>query len=410
MDSNAVRYGDHDRYAIGQFIAMDSGFAAAGLIVVVGAKLLVIDAMSAWLLVPFMLFLLGCLTTARRFLVEERSSLLILLMIIVGNWSVALAVAALVPFLFPVTALTVLMPVVLATPFLERAQLVIVIVLGAVVTGVASVIGRVRDGTGAMAEVSEGLQIVILVCTLTVQIIPIGLIVWQNNRLQIESLQRATELNGLLRRSQDELAASRRRVLLAGDVERRRIERNLHDGAQQRLLTVAVRLRMLEAHTDDLPEVNGPIEELIGEIDAAIEDVRDLAHGIYPPLLETLGLSEALSVVAQRSTVPVRSAVSGIGRLDPSVETALYFTALEALTNAAKHAPASTVDLRLIDDGPTVSLSVIDDGPGFVLETNGSSAAASFRDRVAAIGGQLSIASELGQGTTVTAVVPKVIT
>ncbi len=410
MELTKVRYGDRDGYAIEQFVAIDRVFTTAGLVGLIAAKLWLFESQSLWIVVLFLVFHLACLSLAGRFVTEGRSAAVVLLLIVVGNWSVALAVSAIVPYLFPVMALTVLMPVVLATPFLERAQLLSIVVLAAFVAGVSSAIGMLRAGYGVAAEVSNNLQIVTVVSVLVIQIVPIGLIVWQNNRLQHESLVRATELNVLLRHSQEELAASRRRVLLAGDVERRRIERNLHDGAQQRLLAVAVRLRMLETDTDDLPELNGPIEELIGEIDAAIEDVRDLAHGIYPPLLESLGLAEALSVVAQRSSIPVRSVLSGIGRLDPSVETALYFTALEAMTNAAKHAPAATVDLRLVDDGPTITLSVTDDGPGFVIGAGEPSATENFRDRVAAIGGMFNIASEVGHGTTVTAVVPKVIT
>ncbi len=404
-----VRYSDRDWSAIEQFIVFDRAFTLAGMAFLVVIKVLFIEAASLWIIVPFLLFLLGCLCVACRLAAAGRSLHLILLLVIVGNWSVALAVSAIVPFLWPVMALTVMMPVVLATPFLDRSQLLLVGVSAAIVAGVSSATGLLRDGQGAMAEIGSGMQIVIVVCTLTVQIVPIGLIVWQNNRVQHESLVRANELNVLLQLSQDELAASRRRVVLAGDIERRRIERDLHDGAQQRLLAVSVRLRMLETHTDHLPEVNGPIEDLIGEIDAAIEDVRDLAHGIYPPLLESLGLAEALTVVAQRSTIIVRPDLSGVGRLDPSVETALYFTALEALTNAAKHAPHSSVDLTLVDDGLTVSLSITDDGPGFVPNEDRPNSADNFRDRVDAVGGRLSIASKLGYGTTVTAVVPKVI-
>lgn len=402
-----VRYGDRDRNAIERFVVVDRAFVVGGIPFLVAVKLLVIESSSLWIILPFLVILLGCLSAARRLVTTGRSIPLALLLVIVGNWLIAIVVSAVVPFLWPVMAITVLMPVVLATPFLERPQLLWTVVCAAIVASASSAIGLLYADRGAMMEVSSDVQIVTVIA---VQIIPIGLIVWHNNRLQHESLVQATELNVLLQLSQDELAASRRRVVLAGDVERRRIERNLHDGAQQRLLAVSVRLRMLETHTDHLPEINGPIEDLIGEIDAAIEDVRDLAHGIYPPLLESLGLAEALTVVAQRSTIIVRPDLSGVGRLDPSVETALYFTALEALTNAAKHAPHSSVDLRLVDDGPTVSLSIADDGPGFVPDGDKPNSADTFRDRVAAVGGQLSIASQVGSGTTVTAVVPKIVT
>ncbi|MDW3177857.1 MAG: histidine kinase [Acidimicrobiia bacterium] len=405
-----VRDGTRDRDAIDRFIKVDCGFTVAGLAFLFAVKVLFIESASLLIIAPFLLLLLGCLMAAGRLINSGGSILLSLVLIVLGNWSIAIAVSIIVPFLWPVMALTVMMPVVLATPFLERSQPLWIVVAAAIVAGTSSALGLLNDGYGAMSEVGSRMQIVIVIATLTVQIVPIGLIVSQNNRLQHESLVRATDLNARLLRSQEDLAASRRRVVVAGDLERQRIERNLHDGAQQRLLAIGVRLRMLEADTDHLPEVNGPIEALIGELDAAIEDVRDLAQGIYPPMLESLGLAEALSVVAQRSTIPIHSQLARIGRLDPSIETALYFTALEALTNAAKHAPSATVYLRLVDDGPTVSLSIIDDGPGFVVEEVVPKPAENFGDRMAAVGGRLSIISQLGAGTTVTAVAPKVLT
>jgi len=300
-----------------------------------------------------------------------------------------------------------LMAVLLATPFLGRLQVVWIMVAAGVAAGVVSGIGLLSDDQGITAEISNDWQAVIVITTLIILIMPIGLIVWHHNRIQYESLVIATELNEQLLESQAELAASRRRVVVAGDIERRRIERNLHDGAQQRLLAIGLRLRILEAQTDHLPEISGSLEALIEEIDSTIEDVRDLAHGIYPPLLESLGLAEALAVVAQRSSVPVQSDLAGIGRLDPSIETALYFTALEALTNSAKHAPASTVQLGLVDNGSTVTLSVIDDGPGFEVNEDHLRAPNGFGDRVAAVGGTLNVCSKPGGGTTVVAVAPK---
>jgi signal transduction histidine kinase len=241
-----------------------------------------------------------------------------------------------------------------------------------------------------------------------VQILPIGLIVWQNNRLQHENLDRANDLNEQLLISRAELAASRRRVVHAGDIERRRIERDLHDGAQQRLVTLGVRLRLLESQTEDMPDVHHAVEDMIGELSAAIDEVRELSNGIYPPMLQSEGLVHALGEVARRSTTPVRTSLTHIERLDPSVETALYFTALEALTNTAKHAPGSLVDLRLVDEGSSLRLTVSDNGPGFEIDESKALASVNrLDDRVAAIGGTLTITSAIGKGTTVTAIVSK---
>lgn len=401
-DTNPVSI-DQGRDGITTFIVLDRIGAAAGGALVLVVNGLFIRSIGLWAVLATIVVLLVALTEAHR-RVEQGALFTPLLLITAGNWLVALTVAAVLPFLWPVMVLTVLMPVVLGTPYLNRQRLLIVILVSATVAGVAAGLGLLNDDGGALPDLEDELELVAVVGALMGQIAPIGLIVWQNNKLQRENLIRATELNSELVDSQQQLASSRLRVVQAADTERRRIERDLHDGAQQRLVALGVRLRLLESQTKDLPEVHGSIETLIAELDGAVEEVRELAQGIYPPLLQSRGLVDALSAVARRSAVPVRTALDDIGRLDQSVETALYFAALEALTNAAKHAPDSSVDLTLTDDDGTIVLTVTDDGPGFVvdhnIETQGTN---NMGDRLATVGGTLKISSTPGRGTTVDA-------
>lgn len=402
----AISQGD-GRKPIETFINLDILGTLGGIGLLVVANALFVRQAAVWIVLPALLVLLAALAIARRE-AESGQVLRALALITTGNWMVAVVVPLLLPFLWPVMALTVLMPIVLSTPYLNRSQLFGTIMLGSIVVGTVAAIGLLNDDGGAIPDIEDELELLVVVGALIAQIIPIGLIVWQNNRIQQQNLGRATDLNGRLLQSQDELAASRRRVVEAADTERRRIERDLHDGAQQRLVALGVRLRLLESQTRDLPDVHDAVETLVGELDGAVEEVRELAHGIYPPLLQSRGLVDALSAVARRSALPVTPMIDDIGRLDQSTETALYFTAMEALTNAAKHAPDSSVDLALAEKAGILRLTVIDDGPGFkVNSTIRSHGTHNMGDRVAAVGGWLDVSSTLGVGTTVTAVVPR---
>ena len=146
-----------------------------------------------------------------------------------------------------------------------------------------------------------------------------------------------------VRRQAAELRASRTRIVAAADAERRRVERDLHDGAQQHLVALAVNVRLVkDLVTEDPAAAAEALDEIAGEVKATVQELRDLAHGIYPPLLMDNGLPEALRAVASRSPLDVATAVDGIGRFSPDVEAAVYFCCLEALQNAAKHAPRRT--------------------------------------------------------------------
>ncbi|HXV57625.1 MAG TPA: histidine kinase [Gaiellaceae bacterium] len=207
--------------------------------------------------------------------------------------------------------------------------------------------------------------------------------------------------------SLETLAESRARVQAAADGERRRIERDLHDGAQQRLVALRLRLERAAETVSEQPERGAAELRGLGrEVGEAIEDVRSLARGIYPALLADRGLPDALRDAARRSPLPVAVAARGVGRYAPEVEAAVYFTCLEALQNAAKHARGATsVSVVLVDDG-ALRFEVQDDGSGFAGEAVAAEGGlANMRDRIEAVGGKLSI-GPAASGTRVSGVIP----
>ena len=206
----------------------------------------------------------------------------------------------------------------------------------------------------------------------------------------------------------EDLRASRKRLVAAQDEERRRLERNIHDGAQQQLVALSVKLRLLEQLAPREPSKAAEMaSELQAETATALEDLRDLARGIYPPLLADRGLPAALEAQARKSPVAVTVMPDGVGRYPQDVESALYFCCLEALQNIAKYAGASHAEIRLTASGGEVAFVVADDGEGFdpsaVLHGSGLQGMA---DRLEAVGGTLEIRSWPGSGTTVTGRVP----
>jgi signal transduction histidine kinase len=206
----------------------------------------------------------------------------------------------------------------------------------------------------------------------------------------------------------EELRASRQRLVAAQDAERRRLERNIHDGAQQQLVALGVKLRLADSLIDRDP-VKGHemLAQLQIETQAAIDDLRDLARGIYPPLLADRGLGAALEAQARKSATPVDIEADGLGRFEQDVEAAIYFSCLEALQNVAKYAGASRATILLEHRNGSVEFSVSDDGGGFdpALVVRGTGLQ-SMTDRIDAIGGSLKVESAPGRGTVVRGHVP----
>jgi signal transduction histidine kinase len=205
-----------------------------------------------------------------------------------------------------------------------------------------------------------------------------------------------------LRFRTEELRGSRERIVAAADEERRRVERDLHDGAQQRLVLIGLKLGMLERE----PARVELITEVRHELAEALEELRDLAHGIYPSLLENEGLPGALRDAAERAPIPTAFDSDGAGRYRPELEAAVYFCCLEALQNAAKHAgDDARATVRLAESDHTLRFEVADDGIGHDGPLTGTGIQ-NMRDRLGALGGLLTINSSPGAGTTVTGSIP----
>ena len=211
-----------------------------------------------------------------------------------------------------------------------------------------------------------------------------------------------------LRKQADALRESRARIVASGDAERRRVERNLHDGAQQHLVALAVNLRLARDVIADDPAAGAEmLDELAREVQETIQELRELAHGIYPPLLVDSGLVEALRAAANRNPLSVDVVADGIGRYSSETEAAVYFCCLEALQNAAKHAVDAHVEVRLWEESGGLLFSVSDDGPGFDVEkAQRGHGYINMADRLGAIGGTVRWESSPGQGARVNGSVP----
>jgi signal transduction histidine kinase len=206
-----------------------------------------------------------------------------------------------------------------------------------------------------------------------------------------------------------ELQASRSRIVAAADAERRRIEHNLHDGAQQRLAALAIKLSLAAELTErDAGQARNLLAELRGDVRETASELRCLAHGIYPPLLAESGLPAALSAAARWSTLPITVQATPLGRYPAEIEATVYFCCLEAIQNACKHAgDGATIDLRVWDAGATLAFEVTDDGRGFDASGRGLGAGfVNMEDRLRARRGSLRVQSAPGQGTRVSGQLP----
>jgi signal transduction histidine kinase len=203
-----------------------------------------------------------------------------------------------------------------------------------------------------------------------------------------------------------EVRDSRARIVAAGHEERRRIERDIHDGTQQRLVVLRLHLALAGE------QLHGPgqremVERLSGEVDEAIEDLRNVAAGVYPMLLTQQGVAAALRSVSRHAAVPVRIEARGLRRYPEPVELAVYFSCLEALQNAAKHAGPAAATVQLSEHDGLVRFTIDDDGVGFDPRTVKRGAGlANVADRISALGGAVRIDSAEGAGTHVSGQVP----
>jgi len=224
----------------------------------------------------------------------------------------------------------------------------------------------------------------------------------RNDKVELSSaLQESLED---LRRHAEELRASRARVVTAADVERRRMERDLHDGAQQQLVLLGLKLAMAERLIEkDTVAATAMHDELRADLRKALSELRDLAHGIYPAVLENEGLPGALREAVERAAIPTELHCDGASRYPPELEAAVYFFCLEALQNAAKHAGAGAkVRIDLVERARSLVFEVADDGRGYDTAAGiGGVGVQNMTDRIGALGGELTIESTPGSGTTI---------
>jgi signal transduction histidine kinase len=206
----------------------------------------------------------------------------------------------------------------------------------------------------------------------------------------------------------EEIRASRRRLVAAQDQERRRLERNIHDGAQQQLVALAVKARLARTMTErDPAKAVELLTQIETETHTALEDLRDLARGIYPPLLADKGLTAAIEAQARKSSLPVEVHADPIERAQPEVEAAVYFSVLEALQNVAKYAEAKSVTVRLSRANGDLRFEVADDGRGFDPAATGyGTGLQGIVDRLGALDGSFAVESRIGAGTRVVGRIP----
>jgi len=195
------------------------------------------------------------------------------------------------------------------------------------------------------------------------------------------------------------------RIVEASDAERRRLERNLHDGAQQRLVATSLAVRMAARRVTDNPALRTMLDGAGDELALALEELRELARGLHPAVLSDHGLCAAIEAVADRAPVPVTVDVPVGERLPETIEAAAYFVVCEALTNVAKYAHASEARVRVERSDGHAQVEVVDDGVGGADESGGSGLRG-LADRVAAVDGRLHVYSPLGEGTQITAELP----
>jgi signal transduction histidine kinase len=320
-----------------------------------------------------------------------------------ANWFVALAASSIAVFAWPLMVLAALLPTLIAAPYIAGPHIRGYVATSLVVAVLVSALGLLQDFSGFEDELPEWTTVgIVLLFTPVLAGI-----------LLVTALQHSSRLQSLLSETlagNRALAASRARVVAAADRERRRVERDLHDGAQHHLIALRLHLRRAEVRCrvdpDAMPEVFAGLRE---DVAAAHDELRDLARGVYPPVLTDHGLGEALLEAAHRCPLPVDVELQATGsmRCDPTVEATVYFCCVEALQNATKHAGPASVRLGLEVDATEVRFAVVDDGVGFDPdEVPATGGLESLRDRVSAVGGSLEIAAAPWAGSTVTGRIP----
>jgi signal transduction histidine kinase len=305
-------------------------------------------------------------------------------LVCISNWATLLFVTFVVPDLLPVCVLGALVPVAFAEPYVrcQRGPTFAIITAGSAGCVLALAALRFQNISHLGAHTPLAIQSAFFIPALVFLALYLLVSVWNNAAA---------------------LRTSRARLITAADEERRRLERDLHDGGQQHLVALAVLIQL--ARTAEHDQYQPLLIEASGLLETAIAEIRRLAHGIYPPLLVSGGLAQALPAVAARAPVPVKLNLQGLGRYPAPIENALYYCCTEALQNAAKHgSPDTTATITAHANDRTLTLTISDTGRGFDPATTGRGLT-NMTDRLSAVGGQLLIDTAPGRGTRVTATV-----
>ncbi|WP_051071372.1 sensor histidine kinase [Ilumatobacter coccineus] len=312
-------------------------------------------------------------------------------------WVLGIVLAPLVPFALPILIFMLLVPMQGVAPLVDPHEIGWFIGACALAIAVMTALAVFLESP-IQEQLPSWMRNTILIVGVGAFAFVAGEVVRDTHARHVAGVERLVDSNTALR-------SSRSRLVGVADAERRRLERDLHDGAQQRLTALTIRLRLLAAKH---PDAADGVDELIDEVQLAIDDLRAVAHGLYPPLLERRGLGEALGATARRSPIDVVVNADGIGRYDESVETAVYFSCLEAITNATKYAGAdATVTIDLTEAEEHLQVQIADDGPGFDPEVVGEgSGLRNMTDRIAAVDADLRIDTSPGNGVRVTASIP----
>jgi len=299
--------------------------------------------------------------------------------------------------------------VVLAATYLDDRQHWPIALTGVAVAGVIGVLALTQDGLRMDEGVDEWIVDWVTIGFLVGYTWMFTATVRDANRTRVATLERALAANDELVDVQEELRRSRRRLVEVADAERGRIERNIHDGAQQRLVSMAVQLKLAAQLAErGTPTSTETLALLHDEATAALTELRELAQGIYPSLLAERGLVDAVGSLCRRSTIPARITGELASSLPDHIEAALYFFCAEAIQNANKHAgPAAELTIDFSERDAAVVIEVTDTGAGFeVSSVSSSRGLLNMADRVEALDGTLDVQSSPGDGTTVRAAVP----
>jgi signal transduction histidine kinase len=300
-------------------------------------------------------------------------------------------------------------PPILAEPYVggQRLRTFAMIIAGCALT--LAVSARLQDIPNIGSEDSAAADIAIVIVITLALMAVLKLLIVGHNGADLRTISRAAWRNqAALRLSEQmraehagELAALRARLITVADTERRRLERDLHDGAQQHLVALAVLIQL--ARTSQGSRSDSLLVEASALLKTAIDEIRRIAHGIYPPLLVAGGLAQALPAAAKHAALPVRVSVQDLPRYPAPIEAALYYCCTEALQNAAKHGgPGTTATITARGDDDVITLTVSDTGCGFDTATTGTGLT-NMRDRLEAIGGTLVIDAGPGHGTRIIA-------